>query len=95
MIEIRSAATHSTQLVECMTEILRITVDQWTGYHKFILTDAIKGEKAILGNDFLKRRYCVHKGIRIFHDGDENVEDVVRLAEDVVIPPCSEAVIKA
>ena len=79
--------------VECFSLMLKIQIGNWTGHHRFILTNQIT-ENAILGMDFLNQ-YNWSKDKHGFKILDNEYKIICELKKTIVIPPNSEMIIPA
>ena len=87
-----NAATGSPCRTQCVSIWLNITIDDcWSGAHRFIVTDAINTEHAILGNDFLmQHEWTIRQGVFNIID-NKAAPAVCQLSEDVTISANSES----
>lgn len=93
-------ATSSSDIL-CYVGNFKIQIGKWSGMQRFVISDEVKSERALVGRDFLKKyRAIVNHGtdeIKL-NQRDNEIFSLTKinckLSEKVIIPPQSVNIIK-
>ncbi|CAF1100712.1 unnamed protein product [Brachionus calyciflorus] len=91
-----SGTFFSNDSSKCVYADLPLTINNWRGFHRFMIMDNMTDEQGILGFDFLRKYKWIFDPItnNLEIQDDQNKIDCI-IANEQTIPPRTESVIEA